>query len=102
MPKLIRFKTKTTRCVNILKEIGSNYEHFGTLLLEDESGAKVKAIVKEHRGDDGSINIEIFREWLQGQGATPVSWRTLVDILNDVGLKTLATDITNELKSSCL
>ena len=99
LPALIRFKTKT-KCVNILTEIGSNYEDFGTLLLQDESGAKVAAIVKEHRGNDGSINREIFREWLQGRGAKPVSWRTLVDTLSDIGLKTLATDITNTLQKS--
>ena len=99
MPALIRFQTNT-KCVDILTEIGSNYEDFGTLLLQDESGAKVEAIVKKHRGDDRCINREIFKEWIQGRGARPVSWRTLVDTLSDIGLKTLATDITNTLQKS--
>ena len=89
MPKLIR--------LNIFEKIGSKYEDFGILLLEDEEGEKVKAIEKEQRGEAVSINREIFREWLRRRGATPVSWRTLVNVLNDVGLKTLATDITNTL-----
>ena len=92
MPKLIR--------LNIFEKIGSHYEDFGTLLLNDESGEKVQAIVNEHKGKAKSINREIFREWLRNRGASPVSWRTLIDVLNEIGLKTLATDITNTLQKS--
>ena len=99
MPGLIRFRTET-KCINILREIGSKYEDFGILLLQDDSGAKVEAIVKKHKGDDRNINREIVREWLQGRGAKPVSWRTLVDTLNDIGLSTLATDIATILQQS--
>ena len=99
MPELIRFRTGTKR-VNILTEIGCKYEDFGILLLQDDSGANIEAIVKKHRGNDRDINREIVREWLEGRGAKPVSWRTLVDILNDIGMKMLATDITNTLQNS--
>ena len=92
MPKLIR--------LNIFEKIGSNYKDFGSLLLNDERGEKVQAIAKEHMGEAKSINREIFREWLRSRGASPVSWRTLIDVLNDIGLKTLATDITNTLQKS--
>ena len=90
MPKLTR--------LNIFEKIGSHYEDFGILLLNDESGGKVQAIVKEHMGEAKSINREIFREWLRSGGASPVSWRTLIDVLNDIGLKPLAKDITNTLQ----
>ena len=97
LPELILFKIKT-KSVNILTEIGSKYQDFGILLLKDDKGAKIEAMVEKHGRNDRSINGEIFREWLQGRGAMPVSWRTLIDTLNDIGLSTLANNIKTTLQ----
>ena len=39
------------------------------------------------------INTDILEEWLQGRGIQPVSWTTLVKVLEDIDLGTLASDI---------
>ena len=70
---------------------------FGILLLENKTGAHVRSLIKKHREDSESINLEIVEEWLQGGGAKPVSWRTLTRILKAVKLTVLAQDITDTL-----
>ena len=69
---------------------------FGVLLLNDESGAEVNAIVKEHRGNAADINFEILSRWIEGKGQ-PLSWDTLINVLQHIGLETLASDIKDGL-----
>ena len=62
--------------VDLAIEIGTDYEKFGTLLLEDEKGNKVKNIKVSEHGDPVDITVEILKQWLQGKGKEPVTWRT--------------------------
>ena len=43
--------------------------------------------------DPERINTEILQEWLTGSGKQPVNWTTLVEILHDIKLPTLAGEI---------
>ncbi len=70
---------------------------FGIFLLEDENGSRVEALVHQHREDSQAINMAILQEWLQGKGRQPVTWQTLVDVLGDCDLNTLAEDISVRL-----
>ena len=72
--------------VNIVEQIGANYSCFGIFLLEDYTGAVVKALEKEHRGNAQEINMDIFQRWLQGNGLKPVAWSTLVTVLQKMKL----------------
>ena len=47
----------------------------------------------KHLNDAERINVEILQEWLTGRGKQPVTWATLVDVLHDIGLHTLADEI---------
>ena len=47
----------------------------------------------KHHCDAQRINIEILQEWLIGRGKLPVTWATLVEVLRDIELSTLAGDI---------
>ena len=60
---------------------------FGILLLNDETGAEVNAIVSKYREDAEQINLEILRLWIEGKGK-PLSWDMLVDVLKATGLNT--------------
>ena len=80
--------------INIPQEIGTQYKIFGTILLEDDSGKKVDNIVHAHRERPERINTEILQEWLTGSGKQPVTWETLVKVLKDIKLSTLAGDIS--------
>ena len=73
---------------------------FGTLVLQDGNSAKVDAIIKKHMKDSDDINMEIFQLWLNGAGLQPVSWKTLVDVLNDIELHVLAGKISNKYNVS--
>ena len=82
--------------INIPEQISTNYLTFGVLLLNDETGAEVTAIIKEHRENATQINLEILRWWIGGKGQ-PLSWDTLVSVLEDIRLCTLAGDIKDRL-----
>jgi hypothetical protein len=79
--------------VNLAERIGTNYKNFGISLLDDDVGDRTETIEKEHREKAMDINREVFRQWLKGTGLQPVSWATLVRVLQDIQLKKLADDI---------
>ena len=70
--------------VNIAEQIGVNYLMFGMILLQDDNGVVVKALEEEHRGKAEKINIAIFLKWLDGKGMRPVTWSTLVTVLQKI------------------
>ena len=80
------------RTINIPQEIGSNYYHFGLHLLDDPNGTRVRNIECDYREIE-RINTEILREWATGMGKKPVTWKTLIEVLRDTGLRTLASEI---------
>ncbi len=98
MPQLTAFHSTTGRKIKVIEEVGTHYHDFGTLLLQDDNGQKVKSIVQECRENPKAINREILIQWLDGRGRLPVSWETLVVVLRDIDLETLANDIESSLQ----
>ena len=96
MLKLLRFPSKKGN-INIPEQISTKYLEFGILLLNDETGAKVSAVVSKHHEDAKQINLEILKLWVEGKGNL-VSWNTLIDVLKAVGLVALASDIKEGLQ----
>ena len=80
------------RTINIPQEIGSKYYHFGLHLLDDPNGTRVRNIEHDYREIE-QINTEILREWAIGTGKKPVSWQTLTQVLHDIELGVLASEI---------
>ena len=93
LPELLKFACTDGRVVNIPVEIGIQYVKFGTFLLDDTNGSRVKIMAHEHLNKAEQINTEILQEWLTGRGKQPVTWGTLVEVLRDIELSTLASDI---------
>ena len=87
--KLLKFKGS----INIPQRIGTKYKQFGIFLLNDPMAARVNAIINERRDKAEEINLEILQKWLEGSGITPVTWGTLADVLDDIGLHTLGEEI---------
>ena len=73
--------------LNIVEEIGKN-TRFWVLLLQDHRGTKLKSICE---------NYDRFLHWIHGGGRTPVTWETLVEVLKEADLNTLASDIQSSL-----
>ena len=97
MPELLKFTCAENKTINITKEIGDEYKYFGIFLLQDLNGQKVKSIKSKHRSDPSQINTEILEEWLAGKGKKPVTWATLVQVLRDTELYSLA-DVISAVK----
>ena len=79
--------------MNLAEKIGVSYYEFGVQLLDDDDGDKITAIEKELGKSALDINRRVFRLWLKGKGRQPVTWATLVAVLQDIGLARLAQDI---------
>ena len=94
MIELIRFRGRSRR-INIPLEISTKYYKFGVLLLKDETGARIGAIIHKHINNSEQINQEILEQWITGKGEEPVTWGTLVEVLQDVELTELASDIAD-------
>ena len=62
-------------------------------LLDDTNGIRVKNIERKHREDAEQINTDILREWATGRGKKPVTWETLTEVLHDIELGELASEI---------
>ena len=78
---------------NIAQEIGTKYMEFGILLLEDTTGGRLHNMEQQCRENAEKINLEILYEWINGKGKLPVSWETLTEVLHDIELFTLASEI---------
>ena len=94
MQELICFPSAGGR-INLVKKIGGEYFPFGILLLEDDDGSKVSSIEKELLKNAEDINRRIFTLWLSGKGKHPVTWSTLIGVLQDIELNKLAETIAN-------
>lgn len=79
--------------VNLLQELGTKYKSFGTLLLEDSTGSKMAAIEHALGRNVEDINYRVFQDWISGSGKKPVSWNSLVGVLQDVKMESLATSV---------
>ena len=93
LPELMKFTYTDGTVVNILVEVAIKYVQFGTFLLDDKSGSRVQIMARKHHYDAEQINMEIIQEWLTGRGKQPVTWPTLVEVLHDIELSTLASEI---------
>ncbi|CAI7991484.1 hypothetical protein GBAR_LOCUS761 [Geodia barretti] len=98
LPLLLRFPVDGEEHVNIMKRIRSKYRQFGIMLLEDDTGEETDIIITRCRDDIEAINTEIAMKWLQGIGRSPCTWDTLVTVLEDIGLKGLASKIRSNLQ----
>ena len=92
MQECIRFQGRQ-RTINIPEEIGTSYRRFGIFLLNDSNGARTRNIEHDHGNHAEEINIEILQEWATERGKHPVNWNTLTEVLRDIELGALATEI---------
>jgi len=88
----VRFRGRERR-INISQEIGTKYITFGTLLLEERTGERVCAIALKHMHHSEQISLEVLQEWIAGRGRHPITWNTLIEVLHDIELCTLAREI---------
>ncbi len=98
--ELIDFTLCDGTRLNVAERIGTDSITFGILLLNDATGATIRAIEKTHRGRPIDINREILQEWMGGRGR-PVTWNVLVEVLRAIHLNILADSISAVKLDTC-
>ena len=91
--QLKRLPNQVGAVLNIIQRIGTRNHDLGIHLLEDDTGAITDAIEAQYGPDQTRITEAILRKWLDGRGKIPHSWETLVTVLREIELNTLAQDI---------
>ena len=84
--------------IETIKTVSSRWKDIGDLLNFDPIGAKLSQI----EADKGKEGVEactraMFQYWLEGNGVRPVSWATLLDILEDSHFTALADQLRKAL-----
>ena len=82
--------------LGVPEQVGVGFKKFGTLLLNDGTGAQVNSIEEEFRDNHEKITTRILEEWLKGEGLS-VTWEVLLDTLQACKLNTLADQIQTAL-----
>ena len=95
MTALRHLKLSNGKAIDIATEIGNSYEKVGDLLLDDS----VVQNIWTNKKEVVATNAEILRTWLRGSGKQPVTWRTLIEVLEASGINELSKDIVNALLS---
>ena len=90
-------KTRGGESINILQRIGTEYEKFGIKILVDKTGDEVEEI-KDEQTVANKIKRTIVRRWLAGKGNNPVTWRTLVEVLDSMELREVTKEIREALQ----
>ena len=93
-PTLPRLQTLTTAfgSVRIIERIGVKNHDLGICLLNDYTGAITSNIEAQYAPDQNRITKAILQRWLEGTGRTPQSWATLLTVLREIELKSLAEE----------
>ena len=99
MDTLRNFRIETKiESVNISREVGVKYLNFGTQLLQDVTGNHSASLEHDLKNSE-DINNRILMEWLSGEGR-PVTWNTLVEVLEIIGKGELAKSIKEKYITS--
>lgn len=91
------FTLKSGERINILEKVGEEFIRFGTHLLLDEEGTTMATIKSDCLGRAADIKMEIIRRWRRGQGKSPISWATLIDVLKICKFNALAIEVEEAL-----
>ena len=83
--------------IKIMDRLSPSWRRFGILLEFDDEGTQVKKIDEKHRGDPDLCCQAMFQHWLSGNGRKPLSWRTLIELLEDSDQEVLAGEVQNAL-----
>ena len=100
LPLLQRFPTQSEGVIKIIDRIGTKHHKLGICLLDDDDGMITANIEAHYKHDPPTRTTEaILQKWLQGTGRKPQTWDTLITVLREIKLNTLAQEIKDNLFS---
>jgi len=102
LSQLITLKTKKGQSVNVIESLAPQLmEQFGLCLDFDRTGKQLDLIEAEHAHESHRVVSccqEMFKHWLEGNGVQPVTWRTLIGLLDHCNELFLVKQIEDALK----
>ena len=99
LAKLSLLRTTQGKKIKIIERVAPFWQRLGDQLDFDENGSKLETINADHTTSKACCRA-MFRHWLSGNGVTPCSWRTLIDLLDDLDEVVLAQEIQSALSAS--
>ena len=96
--KLSLLRTAQGKKIKIIERIGPFWQRLGDQLDFDNNGSKLALIKADHSTSEACCRA-MFQHWVSGNGLTPCSWRTLIDLLDDLDEVVLAQDIQRALSA---
>ena len=99
LAELSVLRTAKGQKIKIIKRLAPNWRNVGILLDFDKSGTELDIIEKNHQTNLIACSQAMFQHWLKGNGLTPCSWRTLIDVLRDCDHQALAKEIQEAIAS---
>ena len=84
--------------LNIVERTASHYAKLAMHLLCDVNCDTIASLEKQFQRDPEIIATTVYKKWISGTGKKPISWRTLIDVLREIRLISLAEEIENALE----
>ena len=98
LAKLAVLRTANGKKIKIIERVAPFWQSLGDQLDFDESGSKLALIKADHSTSEACCRA-MFQHWLNGNGITPYSWRTLIGLLDDLDEEVLAQEIEDVVSS---
>ena len=95
MTQLRSFKLRTGTTIDFVSGIARDYRKVGQLLLKGSNDVDILEMSYHYQAMD--IADRILVDWLSGKGKLPVTWGTLIDVLQECGLSILVYDVEGQL-----
>ena len=91
-------RTSQEKKVKIIESVATDWRKIGMLLDFDPVGKRLEIIAETERDKPEECCRSMFQYWLQGNGLQPVTWITLVRVLEDCELNSVALQVKQALK----
>ena len=79
--------------LNNIQRTSTSYTKLGMYLLDDDNCDIVEGLKDKYHHDPVEIVTAVYKMWVSGTGRKPATWQTLVGVLRDIELNSLADDI---------
>lgn len=83
--------------LKIIQRTSTHYEKLAMHLLDDDNLEIVDVLEEKYHHDPDKIITAVYKKWISGAGKKPVTWHTLVGVLKDIELNSLAKEIETVL-----
>ena len=84
---------KKEKTLNIIQRTSTHYTNLSMFLLDDVNQHIINSLKEKFHHDPEKIVTAVYERWISGTGKKPVTWQTLVDVLRDIQLNSLADEI---------